>query len=123
MQVFLTSNNPDDTFTWPNGAIGHRSGLPFDLIGPFGKVLNCPIAGTRLRRAVYATAVADTFFSIPAATRVRGQRIKGYLTTSEEGVEFRVLDNHKHLLAADMVPGVEPGEPGPIVQIHGTGVA
>ena len=22
--------HPTDTFTWPNGAIGHRSGSPFD---------------------------------------------------------------------------------------------
>ncbi len=94
-QRFYASAN---TFTWDNGAIGHRPGGPFDCLGPFAKVRNCPIHGTDLRRTVYATAYADTYFSVPARTQVKGHTIKGYLTTNDQGVEFRVMDSHKHLV-------------------------
>lgn len=86
MQKFYA--HPTDTFTWPNGAIGHRPGGPFDCLGPYAKVRNCPINGTTLRRTAYATAYADTWFSVPACTRVHGRYIGGYLTTREDGVEF-----------------------------------
>jgi hypothetical protein len=95
MQRFYAS---DDTFTWPNGAIGHRPGGPFDCLGPYAKVLNCPIEGTDLRRACYAQGYPDTVFSVPAATRYRGQRIKGYFTIREEGVVFVPMDSCRHLL-------------------------
>lgn len=38
-----------DSFTWPNGAVGYRPGGPFDCLGPFARVTNCPIDGTDLR--------------------------------------------------------------------------
>lgn len=98
MQRFYAS--PRDTMTWPNGAIGYRPGGPFDCLGPFAKVKNCPIDGTTLRRTCYATAYADTFFSIPACTRVRGRYVKGFLTSDDSGVRFVPMQSHRHLLGA-----------------------
>ena len=92
-QKFYAS--PNNTFTWPNGAIGHRSGSQFDCLGPYAKVRNCPIAGTELRLTCYATAYADTYFSVPACTRHKGKYVRGYFTTGDSGVEFRVVDAHK----------------------------
>jgi len=92
MQRFYAS--PSDTMTWSNGAIGHRPGGPFDCLGPFAKVLNCPVRGTPLRRTVYAQGYADTFFSIPAACKIKGKRIKGFITSVDGGVEFVPYDRH-----------------------------
>jgi len=94
-QKFYAS--PSDTFTSPNGAIGHRSGGPFDCLGPYAKVRNCPIDGTSVRLTCYATGYADTFFSIPACTRYKGKHVRGYFTSDESGTVFRVMDRQKHL--------------------------
>jgi hypothetical protein len=96
-QVFYAS--PSDTFTSPNGAIGYRPGGPMDCLGPYAKVVNCPIKGTDLRLTCYATGYADTAFSIPACTRRKGKHVRGYFSTDEEGTVFNVMDSHKHLLA------------------------
>ena len=97
VQKFYAS--PRDSFTWPNGAVGYRPGGPFDCLGPFARVVNCPIEGTDgLRLTCYATAYADTFFSIPACTRHKGRYISGYFTQSETGVVFRPMDRHKDRL-------------------------
>jgi hypothetical protein len=97
LQKFYASNL--DPFTWPNGAIGHRPGGPFDCLGPYAKVKACPIAGTTLRRTVYATGYPDTFFSIPACTRVRGRYIGGFLTVDDRGtyngVVFHPYDRYR----------------------------
>lgn len=90
--------SPTDTFEWGNGAIGHRTGASFDWLGPFAKVRNCPIAGTNLRRTCYATGPHDTFFSIPACTKVGKQYVAGYLTTDADGIEFRPYDKYKRRL-------------------------
>jgi hypothetical protein len=76
-------------FEFSNGATGWAPGGPMDCLGPFAKVQNCPIRDTDLRRTAYATGYADTFFSIPAYTRVKGRYVGGYLTTDNDGgVEF-----------------------------------
>ena len=73
-----------------NGAIGWAPGGPFDCLGPYAKVENCPVHGTELRRTCYATGYADTYFSVPAVCQVKGRRITGYLTGDREGgCEFR----------------------------------
>lgn len=95
-QVFYAS--PTNTFTWPNGAIGHRPGGSFDCLGPYAKVKNCPIAGTNLRLTCYATAYANTYFSIPACTRHKGKHIKGFFSHDEDNVVFHVMNSHKHLV-------------------------
>lgn len=94
-QKFYASS---DTFTCPNGAIGHRPGGPFDCLGPYAKVRNCPIVGTTLRLTCYATGYADTFFSVPACTRHKGKHIGGYFTMDDGNIEFRPLDQFKPLL-------------------------
>jgi hypothetical protein len=95
-QVFYAS--PIDTFTWPNGAIGHKAGGPMDCLGPYAKVRNCPIHGTNKRYTCYATGYANTWFSVPACTKIRGKHIKGYFATDGGNIEFMVMDSHKHLV-------------------------
>ena len=77
-----------DTMKWPNGAIGHRPGGPFDCLGPYAKVRNCPVDGESRPYTVYATNYADTYFSVPACTRIRGKYVKGILTLSDNGPVF-----------------------------------
>lgn len=98
-----------ERFAFSNGAIGWRPGGPFDCVGPYAKVENCPLVvlvwfpypgkedATRYpvgspgvglwrhvdsgeRRTCYATGYADTFFSVPACTRLRGKHVRGYFT-------------------------------------------
>jgi hypothetical protein len=92
-QKFYAS--PTDTFTFSNGAIGHRSGSIFDCLGPYAKVTNCPIDGTSLRLTAYATGYADTHFSVPACTRYKGKYISGFFTVNDGAISFRVMDRHK----------------------------
>lgn len=101
-QKFYAS--PDDTFAFSCGAVGYRPGGPFDCLGPYAKVTNCRIAGTTVRRTVYATGYADTYFSVPACCKIGGKRINGYLTVDDDGsgrsIEFRPYDKHKLFVAA-----------------------
>ena len=94
-QKFYASKN--DTFTSPNGAIGYGSGGSFDCLGPYAKVKNCPIYGTGKRLTCYATGYADTYFSVPACTRYRGNHVRGYFTNDETGTVFHPMDSHKQL--------------------------
>lgn len=98
-QKFYAS--PSNTFTWPNGAIGHRSGGSFDCLGPYAKVRNCLVDGTDLRLTCYATNYADTYFSVPACTRYKGKYIRGYFTTRDDGLVFCVVDAHKNRLGLE----------------------
>ena len=43
-QKFLAN----ERFEFSNGAVGWRPGGPFDCLGPYAKVENCPIEGTDL---------------------------------------------------------------------------
>lgn len=101
-QVFIAR----EKFAFSNGAIGWRPGGPFDCLGPYAKVQNCPIAGTSLRYTCYATGYADTYFSVPACTRIKGKHVRGYFTFVEENnaIEFRVMDSHKHLIPSELTP-------------------
>jgi hypothetical protein len=94
-----------EPFTFPNGAIGWRPGGPFDCLGPYAKVQNCPIAGTALRLTCYATGYADTWFSVPAETRHRGRRIKGYFSTEGDSIEFRPMNSSRAALGLPPKPG------------------
>ena len=95
-QKFYAS--PKDTFEFVNGAVGHRPGGPFDCLGPYAKVRNCPIHGTSLRLTCYATGYADTYFSVPACTRYKGKHVRGYFSLDDGAIEFHVMDSHKHIL-------------------------
>lgn len=91
--------DPKARFTFANGAVGYRPGVTMDTLGPYAKVENCPIVGTHLRRTCYATAHADTMFSIPASTKIDGKHISGYFSLvdggGEGGIAFHVMDRHK----------------------------
>jgi hypothetical protein len=82
-----------------NGAIGWAPGGSFDCLGPYAKVQNCPIVGTTLRRTCYASAYADTFFSIPAHFTICKRTIRGFFSVDDDGaVVFHPLTTHKHLI-------------------------
>jgi hypothetical protein len=80
MQKFIAR----EKIEYSDGSIGWRPGGPFDCLGPWAKVQNCAIDGTELRRTAYATGYADTYFSIPAVTRYKGQRITGFMTMQDD---------------------------------------
>lgn len=85
-----------------NGAISWAPGGPFDCIGPYAKINNCPVIVDKkevARLTCYATGYADTFFSVPACTRHKGKHVRGYFTTSETGPEFHVMGSHEHLFS------------------------
>lgn len=90
--------NPRDTLAHANGAIAYRPGGPFDCLGPYAKIKNCPIEGTNIRLTCYATNYADTFFSIPACTRYRGRYITGFFTGRDDGTVFVPHDRHMAFL-------------------------
>lgn len=87
-----------ERFLFVNGAIGWRPGGPFDCLGPYAKVENCPIDGTDLRCTAYASNYADSFFSVPARTKVKGKYIKGFFTTRNDGCIFVPLDAYRDRL-------------------------
>ena len=67
--------------------------------GPsLAKIQNCRIDGTEKRLTVYVTGEPDTYFSQPAATRVKGRHIAGYVTGDDNGLHFRAMDRHKDRL-------------------------
>jgi hypothetical protein len=97
-----------ESFPWPNGAVGWRPGGWADCIGPYAKVQNCPVDGTALRVTAYATGYADTYFSVPAACKIRGRYVGGYFAHPgygmdwQEGPVFMVLDKFKDRLPKEV---------------------
>lgn len=91
------------TITYPNQAIGHYDCPPFNLVGPMARVTNCPIDGTDVRLTCNAVAVADTFFSIPAATRYMGHHVGGYITSDEQGPRFCPMNKYKPLFETVLI--------------------
>lgn len=87
--------DPKHSFEYSNGAIGYRPTATFDCLGAYAKVVNCPIEGTDLRLTCYATGYADTYFSVPAATRHKGKHVTGFFTLKDGAIEFRVMDRHR----------------------------
>lgn len=58
------------------------------LGGPsLAKIDNCRLANMAgdMRRTVYITGEADTWFSIPAVCRIAGVRVRGYVTNDGNG--------------------------------------
>jgi hypothetical protein len=95
-----------ERFDYPNGAIGWRPGGPFDCLGPYAKVQHCPIAGTDLRRTCYARGYADTYFSVPAETRVKGKRILGFFSLDDGAITFHAVGDYRAMLASLTAPAV-----------------
>lgn len=57
------------------------------------RIDNCRIdnlAG-EMRRTVYITGEADSYFSIPAVCKLMGARVKGYVTGTDTGMVFRAV--------------------------------
>ncbi len=55
--------------------------------GPtISKITNCRLENLvgDMRATVYITGEPDTWFSIPAVCRIRGKRVKGYVTSDDE---------------------------------------
>lgn len=55
-------------------------------------IRNCPIRnlGNDIApRTVYVTGEPDTWFSQPAKCKIKGKTITGYVTTCDDGWEFR----------------------------------
>lgn len=53
------------------------------------KIENCRIdLEGDMRRTVYITGEADTYFSIPAVAKIYGCRVKGYVTSDDTGLYF-----------------------------------
>lgn len=56
--------------------------------GPtLARINNCRLDNLSgdMRATVYITGEADTWFSIPAACRIKGARVRGYVTGDGEG--------------------------------------
>lgn len=103
MQKFIAR----EAFQFPDGATGWRPGGPFDCLGPFAKVQRCAVelpGGGHIRRTVYATSYADSFFSVPACTRYRGRYVGGFITMRDESPVFVPSLRHAERLA-DATPG------------------
>lgn len=100
--------NPTTRFVFANGAIGYSPGGPFDCLGPYAKVKNCPIIilkddggrhDTGIRLTCYASGYADTYFSVPASTRRKGKHIPGFFTMDDGAVVFIVSSKHKNIFS------------------------
>lgn len=54
---------------------------------PLAKINNCKLEGLAgdMRRTVYAMDYPDTWFSVPAAVRIMGCRVGGYITADDDG--------------------------------------
>ena len=87
-----------EKFEFSNGAIGWRPGGPFDCLGPYAKVQNCPVRGIDKRYTCYASGYANTVFSVPATTRIKGKHIGGFFVMDDGGVEFVPYDRYLALL-------------------------
>ena len=83
--------------SYPNGSRSYRTADPFASVA---RVENCPCEDGG-RRTAFATAEADTFFSVPACTYVGKKTVGGFLTFDEEGWRFVVTMEGKnaHLIA------------------------
>ena len=93
-----------DTFTWPNGAIGHRPGGAFTRL-EYAIVRNCPVflmSGTPC--TAYAQGSADSAWTIPAAARINGWHTRGYFATGDDGPRYVPYDQYRTLLRGPRAP-------------------
>lgn len=94
-----------------NGVVGWSPGGPFDCLGPYAKVQNCPIIvdGEEVgRRTCYATGYADTYWSVPACTRWKGKYVGGFFGVDSGTVQFNPYDRYKHLFTTTPRPDPNP---------------
>ena len=87
LKFSVRSGTPSGDFTGhPNGSRVYRTADPFASVA---RVENCPCEDG-VRRTAFATAEADTFFSIPACVYVGPKTVSGFLTCDDEGWRFVV---------------------------------
>lgn len=75
----------DQSEKQPDGAIVWRANW---MGGPsLAKIDNCRLENLSgdMRRTVYITGDADTYFSIPAVCSLGGKRVRGYVTSDDSG--------------------------------------
>lgn len=90
-----------------NGAVAWRTRW---VGGPtLALVRNCPVEGDLLPpRTVYVRGEPDTFFSVPAACRFRGQTITGWLGCQDGEWLFHVhTDQRRKLYTGGQAPQPE----------------
>lgn len=78
----------DKSEQMPDGAIAWFAEW---MGGPtLSKVENCRLVNVEgdMRRTVYVTGEADTYFSIPAICSLAGCRVRGYLTGADGSYVF-----------------------------------
>jgi hypothetical protein len=74
---------------YPNGAVPHYTRW---MGGPtLALVRNCPIVGVDnvSPRTVYVRDHADTYFSVPAACKIKGKTIRGSLCYQDDNLVFK----------------------------------
>lgn len=69
---------------YDNGSESVLSRFPFAQLV---KVRNVPCSDGK-RRTTCRVSTPDTFFSVPAAVRVKGKTVAGFLTCEEDGWKF-----------------------------------
>jgi hypothetical protein len=102
----------------PNGAITYSTPGAFRSMA---RVENCP-CDDNVRRLVYITGEPDSFYSVPAAVRVKGTWVGGFVTfrsavnggeidASKEGPHFIATGKHKDLIpdASKLARALEEG--------------
>ena len=75
--------------TMPNGATPVYAQW---IGGPsLALIRDCPLENLAgdMRRTVYITGEPDTWFSQPAACRIAGCTVRGYVTSNDDGFAFR----------------------------------
>ena len=80
----LQKYRADTSMTQADGAVVWRAEW---MGGPsLSKISNCRLENLQgdWRATVYITGDADSYFSIPAACRIRGQTVKGYVTSDDD---------------------------------------
>lgn len=92
--------NPATRFEHDNGAVSYAPGGPFDCIGQYAKIQDCPIQGTNKVLTCYATGYPETFFTVPACTRYRGKYVTGFFVLGDFGPVFQMHDKFRVLFSA-----------------------
>lgn len=69
----------------PNGGIPHYTNW---MGGPsLALIRNCPVENST-PRTVYVTAEPDSFFSQPAACKIKGRDVRGFIMSDDSGFTF-----------------------------------
>jgi hypothetical protein len=73
-----SEHQSDNATVWRSEWIGGPS---------LARINNCRLATLAgdMRRTVYITGEPDTWFSVPAVCRVAGCRVRGYVTSEDNG--------------------------------------